>query len=115
MRGGVMSPTEDELFSAAAGIVSAEAGIAETGTIVRGSGPDRPRGFALVPMMVIVVLPASRIVADLYDRLAEQDPLRMPSELVLITGPSKTADIGMKLVTGIHGPGVVHVVVIEDA
>lgn len=115
LAGCVMSPTEEELFSAAAGIVSAEAGIAETGTIVRSGGPDRPRGFALAPMVVIVILPESRIVADLYDRLTEQDPLRMPSELVLITGPSKTADIGMKLVTGIHGPGVVHVVMIEDA
>jgi L-lactate utilization protein LutC len=113
--GCLTSPTEEELFSAAAGIVSAEAGIAETGSIARAAGPGRPRGFALVPMMLIAVLPASRIVADLYDFLAGRAAGNMPSELVLITGPSKTADIGMKLVTGIHGPGMVGVVMIEDA
>jgi len=115
LHGSLTKPTEEELFSAAAGIVSAEAGIAETGSIARAAGPDRPRGFALVPMMVIVVLRASEITADLYDHLAGREAANMPSELVLITGPSKTADIGMKLVTGIHGPGVVHVMVIEDA
>jgi L-lactate dehydrogenase complex protein LldG len=113
--GCLTNPTEEELFSAAAGLVSAEAGIAETGSIARAAGPDRPRGFALVPMTVIVVLRAAQIAADLYDFLAGREAGNMPSELVLITGPSKTADIGMKLVTGIHGPGVMHVVVIEDA
>jgi L-lactate utilization protein LutC len=113
--GCLMRASEDELFSAAAGIVSAEAGVAETGSVARAAGPDRPRGFALVPIMVIVVLRASRIRADLYDYLAARAERDLPAELVLITGPSKTADIGMKLVTGIHGPGVVHVLVIDDA
>jgi L-lactate utilization protein LutC len=113
--GCLLSPSEEELFGAAVGIVSAEAGIAETGSIARAAGPGRPRGFALVPMMVIIVLRASQITADLYDYLSARAARDMPSELVLITGPSKTADIGMKLVTGIHGPGVVHVVIIEDA
>jgi hypothetical protein len=115
LAGCLMKPAEEELFSAATGIVSAEAGIAETGSVARAAGADRPRGFALVPMTIIVVLRASQITADLYDYLADRPARDMPSELVLITGPSKTADIGMKLVTGIHGPGAVHVVVIEDA
>jgi L-lactate dehydrogenase complex protein LldG len=114
LAGSLTRPSEEELFRAAAGIVSAEAGIAETGSIARAAGPDRPRGFALVPMLLIVVLRASQITADLYDYLAGREAHDMPSELVLITGPSKTADIGMKLVTGMHGPGVVHVVVLED-
>lgn len=108
-------PTEEELFSARVGIVGAEAALAETGSLVRASGPGRPRGMALAPMTVVVVLGASRILPDLYDSLANRDASRMPSELVIITGPSKTADIGMKLVTGIHGPGVVHVLLLEDA
>ena len=113
--GCLTEPTEEELFSARVGIVSAEAALAETGSIVRTSGPGRPRGMALVPMTVIVVLGASRISTDVYDYLAGRDAGGMPSELVIITGPSKTADIGMRLVTGIHGPGVMHVVLLEDA
>jgi len=108
-------PTDDELFAADLAVLSAESAIAETGSIVRIAAPDRPRSFALVPMTIIIVLHASLIVADLYDWLAGQPPDRMPSELVLITGPSKSSDIGMMLVTGVHGPGVVHVVVVIDA
>jgi L-lactate dehydrogenase complex protein LldG len=113
--GCLTEPTEEELFSARVGVVGAEAALAETGSIVRASGPGRPRGMALVPMTVIVVLGASRISTDIYDYLAGREAGGMPSELVIITGPSKTADIGMKLVTGIPGPGVVHVVLLEDA
>ncbi len=111
----LIEPTEDELFEASVGIVSATGGIAETGSILRMAGPKHPRGFALVPMTIIVVINASDIVDDLYDWLGKQDAGEMPSEVVLITGPSKTADIGMKLVTGIHGPGYVHIAVVGDA
>jgi L-lactate utilization protein LutC len=108
-------PTDAELFDAAVGIVSAEAAIAETGSVVRRAGPGRRRGMALAPMTIIVVLDASAIVADLWDVLADRAAGSLPSEMVLITGPSKTADIGMKLVTGVHGPGEVHVVILDDA
>ena len=113
--GCLAEPTEDELFSAGVGVVSADAAIAATGSIVRAAGPARPRSFALAPMTVIIVLEASKIIGDLYDWMATQDPDSLASEIVLITGPSKTADIGMNLVTGIHGPGIVHIAVVEDA
>jgi L-lactate utilization protein LutC len=115
LRGVIDEPTEDDLFSALIGIVSAEAGIAETGSLARRAGPDQPRSFALTPMTLIVVLDASRIVADLLDWIGTIGGDEMPSECVLITGPSKSSDIGMQLVTGVHGPGVVHVVIVTDA
>ncbi|UCD75030.1 MAG: LUD domain-containing protein [Phycisphaerales bacterium] len=113
-RSFLTTPNEDELYSAIAGVVSAEYGVAETGSLVRFSAPDRPRGFALLPPYVVFVLREGAILPDLLDWLKMQDSTGMPSEAVLVTGPSKTADIGMKLVTGIHGPGEVHVIIVGD-
>ena len=113
--GVVSHPDEEELFAAAAGVVSVSAAIAETGSIVLVSGADRPRSTALVPITVVAVVGESQIVADLYDWLASLDPLRMPAESVIVTGPSRTADIGMNLVIGVHGPGAVHIVLLTDA
>ncbi|MCH6550757.1 MAG: LUD domain-containing protein, partial [Planctomycetes bacterium] len=113
--GVVSHPNEEELFAAAAGVASVSAAIAETGSIVLVSGADRPRSTALVPITVVAVVGESQIVADLYDWLASLDPLRMPAESVIVTGPSRTADIGMNLVIGVHGPGAVHIVLLTDA
>ncbi len=115
LKGAVVNPTDDELFAADVGLVGVSAAIAETGSLVRASGAGRPRSIALVPPSLIAVVEASRIVADLYDWLAGLDPLAMAADAVVITGPSRTADIGMKLVTGVHGPGTVHIVVLDDA
>ena len=50
---------------------------------------------------------------DLFD-LFPEGGRDMPSCLTLITGPSKTGDIELKLVTGVHGPGEVHVILINE-
>jgi len=39
-------------------------------------------------------------------------PADITSSMVLITGPSRTADIEQFLVRGVHGPGVIHVVLV---
>jgi L-lactate utilization protein LutC len=107
-------PTQDELFNADLSIVQMQGAIAATGSVIRTSGPDRPRAFALVPPLVIGVLHARDILRDLIDwfeRDADDPP---PTDVTFITGPSKTADIGMQLVTGIHGPGEVHIIITSD-
>ena len=114
LKGTLVNPTDDELFAADVGLVGVSAAIAETGSLVRASGAERPRSIALVPPSLIAVVEASRIVADLYDWLAGLDPLAMAADTVVITGPSRTADIGMKLVTGVHGPAAVHIVLLDD-
>jgi len=102
-------------FEADVGITGAQLGIAETGSVVLSSGASRRRLVGLAPPAHIVLLPTDRIVADLLDwaRRYEVRPLRACQ--TLISGPSKTADIELTLVTGMHAPGVVHVVLIEQA
>ena len=104
---------DDELFAADASITGVSAAIAETGTVVCESGPNASRGASLVPPVHIAVVDAAQIVPDLCDYF-EQLPggPELPANVNLITGPSKTADIEGTLVTGVHGPGKLFVVVV---
>ncbi len=98
------------------GITSASCAIAETGTLVMLSAPGRERTASLVPPVHVAIIQRSQILADLFDLFAqlEQDGIEnMPSNLSLITGPSKTGDIELQLTTGIHGPGTWHVIIAE--
>lgn len=90
------------------------AGIAATGTLVVQPSPDEPRLMSLVPPLHIALLNASQIYDNLYQ--AQQHwPKPMPSNLLLISGPSKTADIEQILAYGAHGPKDLIVLIVEDA
>ena len=110
----VRSTLDDQtLFSVDVAITGVAAAIAETGTIVCTSGPDQARGASLIPPVHIAVVIASQMLPDLCDylaQLASADDL--PANVNLISGPSKTADIEGILISGVHGPGEVHVVLI---
>lgn len=90
------------------GLSLAFAGIAETGTMALTSGKDNPVTLGYLPDTHIIVVPRSRIVAtyeDAFELLRkERGPQPMPRTLNLITGPSRTADIGGRIVIGAHGP-----------
>jgi L-lactate dehydrogenase complex protein LldG len=112
---GTDEPDADTLFSADAGVTGVAAAIAEAGSLVCESSPLVARGSSLIPPVHIAVVGASQIVPDLYDCLAALgDRPGLPANVSLITGPSKTADIEGILVTGVHGPGDVHVVLVMD-
>ena len=88
------------------------AAIAETGTLVIASDMRRSRGTFLIPPIHIAVIFESHILPDMIDlwpRLAV-----LHTAFTLITGPSKTADIEGILITGVHGPKAVHVIVLEN-
>jgi hypothetical protein len=114
LAGLVADPDEDALYAAEVGLVLASAGIAETGSVAHQSGMMNSRSAALLPMTAVAIVHASTLVDDVYGWFAELDAETLASEIVLITGPSKSADIGMRLVTGVHGPGVVHVLLVTD-
>jgi L-lactate dehydrogenase complex protein LldG len=101
----------------AVGLQHAFAGIAETGTLMLPSGPDRPTTVNLLPDTAMVLLRASRLVGayeDAWDRLrAEQGG--MPRNVMLVTGPSRSADIEQTLELGAHGPRRLHILLVEDA
>jgi L-lactate utilization protein LutC len=105
----------EPLFAADIGITGVDFLIAETGSVVVASRPDHPRSLSLLPPVHIAVARSEQIVPDLFDLLTPEqfgNPPELPSCLTLITGPSKTGDIELRLVTGVHGPGEVHVVLI---
>ncbi len=98
------------------------AGIAETGTLMLPSAPERPTTINLLGDTAIVVLRASRIVGPYEDAWAwlrqRVDPVSggfMPRNVMLVTGPSRSADIESVLELGAHGPRRLHIVLVEDA
>jgi len=100
-------------------ISGADAGIAESGTIVLRSGAGRGRLASLIAPVHIAVLRCARIVRGLGAALAllqEQrgrDLFTDSSNLTLISGPSRTGDIELTLTLGVHGPREIHVVLID--
>ena len=87
---------------ASVGVAMAWGAVAETGSLVLT--PDGGRAVQLLPPVLIVLVPAERVLAKLDDALLElREPL--PAVVGLHSGPSKSADIGRTVVTGVHGPG----------
>jgi len=115
-------------------ITGTELGIAETGSILIRAGEGRPRRISLTAETHIALVAQDSIVADLLDwhgpstvrdakaheeaRASSKPPeygsggmVGVSDSFTLITGPSKTADIELKLVIGVHGPAALHIIV----
>jgi L-lactate dehydrogenase complex protein LldG len=105
-----------ELFDQVdAGITATEAGVADTGSLLLCPGAHEPRTLSLVPPVHVAVLRASRLYAGLPAAMAAIGPERdMPTNLLLVTGPSKTADIQQTLAYGAHGPKELVIVLVDD-
>ena len=90
------------------GLSCAFTGIAETGTMALLSGPANPVTLGFLPDTHIIIVPRGQIVASYEDTFAllraEVGATAMPRTLNLISGPSRTADIGGRIVIGAHGP-----------
>jgi L-lactate dehydrogenase complex protein LldG len=96
------------------GITSADYALADTGTLVMLASPQEARLISLLPPAHIAVVPRSRILTGLDELFAIlPQPAEQTSSMVLITGPSRTADIEQILVRGVHGPGRITVVIAE--
>jgi L-lactate dehydrogenase complex protein LldG len=103
--------------SDAVSVTHAFAAIAETGTLMLPSAPERPTTLNLLPDTTIVVLKAGRVVGayeEAWDLLRVERE-GMPRNVMLVTGPSRSADIEQALELGAHGPRRLHVVLVEVA
>jgi L-lactate dehydrogenase complex protein LldG len=101
--------TLDELYDFDAGITDVYAAVAETGSLVIRASKDHGRSLSLVPPIHVAIVEPRNFLPDLIDLFDKLAIDSCGSNTVIITGPSKTSDIEMNLVTGVHGPTTVQV------
>lgn len=90
------------------GVTGVTAAVAETGAIVLTSGLGRPLSTSLLPETHIAILHEDRIYKNL-PQVFQLREIQDAASVVMISGPSRTADIEMTLTIGVHGPGEVTV------
>lgn len=96
-----------------AGFTAVRSAIADTGTLVLWPSPEEPRLLSLVPPLHVALLSAATIRDTLLSVLREEGWAKgLPPNVVLVSGPSKTADIEQTLAYGVHGPKRLVVVVV---
>jgi L-lactate dehydrogenase complex protein LldG len=83
------------------GVTGVDAALPETGTLLLRSAPDRPRVVSLLPRVHLAILTPAALRPDLHQAFAEA---KDAAYSVLVTGPSRTADIELTLTLGVHGP-----------
>ncbi|RRV04127.1 lactate utilization protein [Pseudomonas sp. v388] len=113
-------PVEDwktELFDdTPASFTATRGAIAATGSLIVWPTREEPRLMSLVPPVHFALLKASEIHDNLYEvQIAQNWASDMPTNALLISGPSKTADIEQVLAYGAHGPKDLVVLIVEDA
>lgn len=112
----LMPPLRKHLNEIHTALTYADWGIAETGTIVLDSTSEDIRIGTMLAETHVAVLPASKICPDAMALEKEMNALQKtpPRYMAFITGPSRTADIERVLTIGVHGPGELHLLIMED-
>ena len=96
------------------GLTGADWAVAETGSILLAGGPGRGRSAALLPPVHVAVVPVERVLASVEEAVAYYAQAgAIPSSVAFHTGPSRSGDIEMTLTVGVHGPGEVHVLLVD--
>ncbi len=104
-----------ELFAADAGITTTLGGVAASGSLLLRPSVEEPRTLSLVPPLHIALLHESALHDSLLAAMRHHGWAQdMPSNLLTITGPSKTADIQRLLVYGAHGPRELVILLVQD-
>jgi len=102
---------DDILFDCEVGITDVDCVIAESGSLVISTN-GRIRNAWITPPIHIAIVRASQVLPDLVDLFESRADALDAASTTIITGPSKTADIEGVLVTGVHGPAAVEIVLV---
>jgi len=106
---------KEMVFNVDAGITSAAGAIADTGALILWPTPEEPRLMSIVPTIHIAILQADTVHNSLSEVMQKENwPAKMPGNVLLVSGPSKTADIEMTLAFGVHGPKELIVLILEN-
>ncbi len=118
---GIQTLADERLSSAQldaidAVVTACAVGIATSGTIVLNHDADQGRrALSLVPDLHVCVVRADQVVHDVPEAVSRLHPGDgMPSPLTWISGPSATSDIELDRVEGVHGPRLLHVILVAD-
>ena len=114
-----ISFSKNEMFtdSIEVGITGCEFLIAQTGSIMVSSAQKGGRRIFVYPPIHVVIAGNDQLVENLKDaylKILDKYKNNIPSQITLITGPSRTADIEKTLVLGAHGPKELHVLLYEN-
>ncbi|MDB5324629.1 MAG: Lactate utilization protein [Phycisphaerales bacterium] len=101
--------TVDDMYDVDASVTDVWKAVAETGSLVVRASPEHGRCLSLIPPLHVAIVEPKNCVADLIDLFETATASGDASAFTIITGPSKTSDIEMNLVIGVHGPEKVHV------
>jgi L-lactate utilization protein LutC len=111
--GVTAAPGREACAGADLGITTAEYAMCDTGALVVLATSEAARLASLLPPVHLTVLESSRILTGLDELFTVMsDPAARSSSMVLIGGPSRTADIEQILTLGVHGPREIHLVVV---
>lgn len=108
----------EELFNIDTSVVEARCGVANVGIVGLSSNPASPRLASLITNNCIYLLKKENIVESLHEGInfiKQYEKKRsnteiLPSNIIFVAGPSRTADIELQTIFGVHGPRVVYVV-----
>lgn len=108
-----MEELKDELFSTDCAILEANYGVSNLGIVCVVSSPEQPRLLSLITRCCVILLDKQKILGNMTEvfvSIKEQYPQALPSNILFIAGPSRTADIELQVVFGVHGPQRTYVV-----
>lgn len=101
-----------EVFHSEFSVIHARCGVSSHGVALVPSSPAQPRMLSLAPTLCIILLEKDKIVPSLAAalNLVKSENEVLPSNILFIAGPSRTADIELITVFGVHGSQKVHII-----